>query len=81
MLLLGAYRIYPYICERLTKSRPAVSLCQGPSVSGPSSFLLFIVRPLHWAWRTIQNLFNPKNILLWQNQSHFSVSVPDRQSL
>lgn len=38
MLLLGAYKINAYICERLTKSRPAVSHCQGPPVSGPGFF-------------------------------------------
>lgn len=30
MLLLGAYKISPYLCERLTKAPPAISHCRGP---------------------------------------------------
>ena len=80
MLLLGAYKISPYLCQRLTKAHPAISLCQGPSVSGPG-LVSFDPRPPAALQGMADSLFNPKNIMLWQNQSHFSVSVPDQQSL
>lgn len=53
MLLLGAYRISFYICERLTKPLdPAVSHCQGIPVSGPGFFsVLFHPPTALQAWR------------------------------
>lgn len=38
MLLLGAYKINAYICERLTNLSLVLSHDQGPPVSGPGFF-------------------------------------------
>ena len=81
MLLLGAYKISPYLCQRLTKAHPAISLCQGPSVSGPGLVSFDPRPPSALEGMADPYLFNPKNIMLWQNQSHFSVFEPVQQSL